>query len=366
MDDPPTRFDDLRILEIGDRALFAGAFPDNTFLLWTGIRKIAAGTRQMNFGLAGAWFLRRALREDRFDVIVCHAPLHDPLGARWILRLLGRYVFLFPPHHFRTCGVLFLRAVSGPKTPLAVLDTEDSPAVNRHNFFLFPRCRTYFKRELPPDHGKVFFKTLHPDLPTIRVRRSKFFRQSVARLRPISLGIADAKARQILEGQPVPVEKTADVFFAGALDNSLVRARGTEQLRQLQSEGYVVDLAEPNLPLDEYLARCARAWLAWSPEGLGWDCFRHYEAAVCGAVPVLSRPTIYRHRPLQHGVHCVYYDVEGDGLRTAIVDALGDKARLSAMAQAARAHVLAHHTHRRLCEYVLETVLANARLTPTR
>ncbi|MDQ2688635.1 MAG: glycosyltransferase, partial [Armatimonadota bacterium] len=148
-----------------------------------------------------------------------------------------------------------------------------------------------------------------------------------------------------------------DVFFAGALGNSTVRVRGAEQLRGLAARGFGVDLAEPNLPPAEYFARCARAWLTWSPEGLGWDCFRHYEAAACGSVPLVSRPSIHRYQPLQHGVHCVCYDVEGDGLERAITEALGNKERLMAMARAAREHVLRHHTHRRLCEYVIEATL---------
>jgi len=348
------RFDDVRILELGDRALFASAFSDNTLLLWTGAQKIELDVGRKNFGPAGAWFLLRALRENRFDLIVCHAPLHHPFGARWLLRLIGRHPLFLPSTLLRGSGVLFLRWAT--KTPIVVLDTEDSPAVNRHNLFLFPRCRAYFKRELPPDHWKVFFKTAHPGLPSARFRRSRFYGQCIEKLRPLSLGISEAKVAQIA-GLPPASEKSADVFFAGSLGNSSVRARGVEQLRSLREAGYVVDLAESPLSQAEYFARCARAWLTWSPEGYGWDCFRHYEAAVCGSVPVLSQPTVYRHRPLLDGIHGVYYDVEDDGLKTAITEALRDKQRLSAMARAAREHVLRHHTHRRLCEHVLEVAL---------
>ena len=130
-----------------------------------------------------------------------------------------------------------------------------------------------------------------------------------------------------------------------------------EQLRALRDAGYRVDLAEPTLSPDDYFARSARAWLTWSPEGFGWDCFRHYEASACRSVPVLSAPTIYRHQPLREGVHAFYYDAEGDGLTRTLRQALKDKKRLTAMANAARDHVLHHHTQRRLCEYVLRTTL---------
>ena len=101
--------------------------------------------------------------------------------------------------------------------------------------------------------------------------------------------------------------------------------------------------------------------MTWSPEGFGWDCFRHYEASLCLSVPVLSPPTIARHAPLLDGVHALTYPVEGDGLAAVIREALQDKARLARMAQTARDHVLLHHTQDRVCCHILVTAL-NAHL----
>ncbi|MDQ4061212.1 MAG: glycosyltransferase [Pseudomonadota bacterium] len=349
------RFGEIRVLEIGDRWLFAEAMPANTLLLWTGIRPLPATEGRMNFGLRAARLLLAALRRGGFDLIVCHVPNYHPLGWRWIGRLISLYVILFPLHVLRTSGVLFLKLPT--RTPIAVVDTEDHTAVNRHNFFLFPKCRAFFKRELPADHWKVFLKTAHPNLPTPRLRRRRFYREAVEKLRPISLGISEAKLARV---PAAAEEKTVDVFFAGSTANSLVRARGMEQLLALRREGYVVDIADAKMTLEEYFARCARAWLTWSPEGYGWECFRHYEAAACRSVPVINQPSIYRYRPLLNGVHCVHYDVEEDGLRKAVIEALQDKPRLAAMAEAAREHVLRHHAQRRLCDYILETSLGRS------
>ncbi len=354
--DADARLNGLRVLEIGDRSLFFAAHPGSTTLLWTGLNKIAPGPGRRNFGPGSVVFLLQALRrQNRFDLIVCHAPLYPPLGPRTLLRLLGRRPLSFASCAFRGCGVLFLR-LAAPRAVIAVLDTEDFAAVNRHNVFLFARCRAFFKRELPPDHWKVFAKTVHPNLPTARFRKNRFYRRCVEKMRPISLGVPTDTVRQTANVRAA--EKSTDVFFAGTLSNSLVRARGVEQLRALQDEGYVIDVAaEANLPRAEYYARCARAWLTWSPEGFGWDCFRHYEAPLCGSVPLINQPTIFRYQPLRQNVHCVYYDVEGDGLQTAVRQALRDKPRLGGMARAARDHVLRHHTHERLCAYVVETAL---------
>ncbi len=371
------RVDDLRILEVGDRSLFADTLPDNTTLLWTGARAIRPAAKRHNFGPGSVWFLRRALRQDDFDLIVCHAPLHNPLGLRWILRLLGRNPLTFAGALFRSWGLRFLCVTTS--IPLIVLDTEDTSAIGRHNLFLFPRCRAWFKRELPPDYWKVFVGVTGANTLTARFRRRLFFQACVDKLHPISLGIGEAKVQRIdgliaaaiassekasLQTAMVerPEEAAAaprcvDVFFAGALSNSYVRGLGYTQLEALQNTGYVIDIDESGLSQDEYFARCARAWLVWSPEGYGWDCFRHYEAPLCGAVPLISRPTIYRYAPLRDGEHCFTYDVEGDDLQAVVIRALCDRPRLTAMAQAAREHVLRHHAHRRLCEYMASVAL---------
>jgi len=49
---------------------------------------------------------------------------------------------------------------------------------------------------------------------------------------------------------------------------STVRERGAAELLALRQEGYAIDVSEGPLPLDEYLARCARAHCATSSPGL--------------------------------------------------------------------------------------------------
>jgi hypothetical protein len=184
-------------------------------------------------------------------------------------------------------------------------------------------------------------------------------RERIAKLRPFSLGLTPERVATI--ASCTPSEKTADVFFAGLLESSsTVRSEGAKQLEDLRRRGYRIDLARERLSPEDFYRRCARAWLAWSPEGYGWDCFRHYEAALCGTVPVINHPTIHRHAPLEGDVHCIYYGVEGADLTRVIVKSLADKPRLTRMAAAARDHVLRHHTAARLCEHVVATCLGTA------
>lgn len=339
------------IVEIGPRAYIARAYPDETLFFPTvpatrqdGVQTIAS--------LFGLW---RALGRADVDLIVCHPNFSRP----WGLRALGRAIF----------SSKFLRGRSplarafGPellrwrgRAPIVVLDHEDLPLINRDNLFLLDRCRLWFKRELPVDHWRVFLKTAHPNLPTSRFRLDPRQQARIAKLRPISIGLPTNA-----EGLPLtPQPKTADIFvLARVAGSATLRARGLAELRALAERGVVVDIPDQPLPRPEFYRRCAAAHLVWSPEGYGWDCFRHYEALACGSVPVINSPSIDRHQPLIAGEHALYYDPEPGGLMRAVVAALQDKAALARIAEAGRAHVLAHHTPRALARYAIETARAN-------
>jgi glycosyltransferase involved in cell wall biosynthesis len=157
-------------------------------------------------------------------------------------------------------------------------------------------------------------------------------------------------------------KKDIDVFFAGRLkSSSTLRERGAMELNRLSSEGLRVEIHEDRLSPSEYRDRCARAWLIWAPEGYGWDCFRTYEAALAGSVPLVSRQTIERHAPLIDGEHCIYYDVEPGQLAQTVRRVLQNKEQLSRMAKAARRHALQHHTPQALAQHVVNSTLSAAR-----
>ena len=344
-----------RILEIGEYSLFARAWPDRTLCLWTGQEpRDIEGAPHEPFALRHVPIVLRALRHSEFDLVVCYPPADAPWRPRPAAGLLRR-------HGWRA-GPLFLRQLApflllGPlSTPLAVLDLADHPVVMPHSVPWLDRCRAYFKRELPTDHWKVFLRTGGRRLPSTRRRRSRRMQARIAKLRPLSLGLTPERVAAIEACGPR--EKTVDVFFAGHVEgSSTVRREGLAQLEALRRRGLRVDVALERVAPADYYARCARAWLAWSPEGYGWDCFRHYEAALCGTVPVINYPTIRRHAPLEEGAHCFYYPVEGAGLARTLNVALSDRTRLVRMAAAAGEHVRRHHTAERLCDHVVATCL---------
>ncbi len=238
--------------------------------------------------------------------------------------------------------------------PIAVIDTCDFPYINRADLFLLSRCKFYFKRELPPDRWRLFTKTGHRELPTRRFRRQSRLRHHIDKLRPISLGLPVA----VTDLPPANLDKTMDIFVSSGVEGtSTIRKAGMSEIIALRDRGFKVDMPEGRLSPQEFYRRCAQAWIVWSPEGLGWDCFRHYEALGCGSVPLINQPTIERHRPLINGVHAFYYDPEPGFLTGAIEAALADKDRLRAIARDGKEHVLAHHTMIAIANYVVETTL---------
>jgi Glycosyl transferases group 1 len=338
----------LRILELGCE-LCRYTVPEQTDFYWID-RKSQPGVRLLgpvNFGRV----LNRLWRGD-YDLVVIGVPLLSPWHPRSWLTALRDWHVRAPAALFATFAVRYFHWFH--RVPTAAIDLADTFGIRAHNFGLLGHCTAYFKRELPADRWQVFFRSGHWDLPGRRWRMRKRSQRLLSKLRPISLGTGATTATMTMP-------KTSDVFFAGDVSpSSTVRSDGIDELLALRAEGIVVDVAEQRIPHHEFTERLASAWLAWSPSGYGWDCYRHYESGLLGTVALANYPTTYRYRPLEDGKHCVYYATEPGGLAAAVRAALADKPRLERMAAAAREHVLKHHTTRARIEYVVRVTLGRS------
>ena len=340
-----------RMLEIGEHCLIGRALPGRTDYVCTSILhdppQLPAELRRVD-PLAAI----RALRAGTYGLVIAHAPAYA-LRQVPILRSLLR-------RPLRRGPALLLRSLVSrlvlPHVPVIMLDLEDAPIIHPTNLLLLDRALLCFKRELPADHARAFLRTRAPALPTPQARTTAPLSGRMAKLRPISIGLA---ANVLAATPPRPPARTADVFFAGEIEGrSTLRVAGIAELKGLVRHGVRIDFAEDRLALGEFLRRAAAARMVWSPEGLAHDCFRHYEAAACWSVPVINPPGIERHRPLLDGVHALYYAVEPGGLTRTIRQALREPDRLAVMGRAGRRHVLRYHTYAALADYVLAETAA--------
>lgn len=299
--------------------------------------------------------IRAALKRGEFDLVLCGAnPMDIWPSDRFFLRnaanMLNRLVF----RPYTLWMNLLPALLDGVDTPMLGTNWVDTPMIGRHQFYILKRCAAYFMRECPQNIWNAFLFTSSKRNDTINVRRDPFIKKQVEKIHPLPIGIAQGKLEKI----PFGIPKKTDVFFAGGLDATPVRRAGLQLLEELGREGYTVDVSMERLPQDIFFRRCAEARIVWSPEGVGWDCDRHYEAAAAGSVPLINYPTIRRHAPFIGGETALYYGMEGDHLKRVVKDALRDSGRVERMGAAAREHLLQHHTRSKILDYMLETLVA--------
>ena len=352
---PEPRVQPLRIVEVGWHHFFFDAIPGQTEFIWA-----ASKPNSIKSAVLGPLTLIRTwlkLRRGECDLLVIHVPQYAAWHPRSFLTALRDWHIRGPLGLFSTFALRMIPWFHN--VPIVAIDLSDSCMIGPHNYFALRSCKAFFKRELPSDNWVVFCKSGYPNFPGRRWRSKSSSVAMVQKLKPISYG-----APSITYGTlPVPAEtpspeKTSDIFFSGAISgNSSVRVAGLAELKALAAQGYVVDIPQERLPPQEFFERMGRAWLAWSPAGLGWDCARHYEAPLVGAVPLMNLPPTIRDAPLCDGEHCVLYEPEPGGLERAARQALADKPRLRNMARAAGQHVALHHTVLARAERVTIAVL---------
>jgi hypothetical protein len=256
---------------------------------------------------------------------ICHRnPLKNILALPHVLTRLWHY-FLLQAFLARTL------------LPLVIFDFQDSCAIAARFLPLLRRALRYHKRELPRLPVNAFLQSEPFAIEPWRNRGR--YAAEVAKLRPLSMGALCSFPAPRPDG-----EKTIDVLWGGTIDNSPVRQRGVELLRELKAEGYHITLLEEPVSKDAFWDLVARSWLTFCPDGLGWQCYRAFEAGSLGSIPLLSYPSIWQDEPFRHGEHCFYYNPEGDDLKKVIRAALADRQRLAAMSAQVRQFVAHAHT----------------------
>jgi len=250
------------------------------------------------------------------------------------------------------------RQLSRVGIPWALMERNDQCLIREGNHLLFHLATRVFVRELLQNRYEIF-QSYREGSDSLRLwpkalRGGPRVPMVLEKILPIALGLRPLPGlRDSRDG-----EKTHDIFWSGGTSFRTPRLSAVEELGEsAQRLGWNFVIREA-LSEQDYLKECSRAWLSLSPSGNGWDCFRHYEAAAVGSVPVINYPWIERYAPLQDGRHCFFYPVERGALTAVVERALADKEALRRMGREAAAHVNRHHTYRALRNYVIHETLA--------
>lgn len=285
----------------------------------------------------------------KFDAIVADCSGGAYFGGP--LRRTAKALF----EEFLNRRVLRLRDRLG--IPLSILDYSDDLTIHPNNRRLLEGTDLYFKRELGID-GWRSLESLHGGttrVPTIGYRMEASNQALVAKLRPLSIGLGESEeaALQIAGewGSLKSADKSCDVLIALSAWCRPLREQAFEQIAALSAAGISVASTEKALKYPEYADSIRKARLCLSPAGLGWDCYRHYEAALFGSVPVMSRCDIQPFQPFLHGIDGFYYDPE-QPLLNQLQEMLSDKFDLDQMAQRANEKVRCHHLRSERTRYV--------------
>jgi hypothetical protein len=161
-----------------------------------------------------------------------------------------------------------------------------------------------------------------------------------------------------IENYQVPFQehKDIDVFFAGAV-NSEQRRLSIDQVRQLELAGYRIKIVEGHLPFAEYLTLMSRSWLTLSPQGYGYNGFRHYESMLVGSVPLINRSDPPVVNDFRHGENCFLYSTTRGDITQVIREALRDKGKLLHVARGLREFVIGRHSMPAVGGYLLRQAL---------
>jgi hypothetical protein len=351
----PKRLEDLRILEIGDWNFFSDLIPRQATWIWTvknRIRDSKADPRQ-EFTWKKFLELRQRVARGEFDLILLtHVgiPLYRP--DHFFLKKLFYFIRRFFAKFFSFAPYLVF-FVDLKKVKLAVLDFWDDPIIRPQYFIFFSRLACYFKRELPPNHWQTFLFTTRRFETLGNIRKEPAFKQIQSRLR--TWPIRAYRPDELVFHDPT--EKTSDIFYVG-MDHNPIRQKGVKLLQKFQAEDWKVDMPTTRLSHEEFSQRLQSSWLAFSPQGDGWQCHRSYEAIIHGAIPVMNYPIIERYKPLRDGVHAFYYGCEEEHLLEVLRVALQDKARLVKMLVNAREHLKTFYSVEAVLQYIWTEVNA--------
>jgi hypothetical protein len=234
-------------------------------------------------------------------------------------------VLLAAPRRYALAALEDLIAVVGREKmpPIAIMDGEDYTTVRTEMVEKF-RPRVYFKRELCPNS----YAGCHLEP----------FPFASPMLTPVE-----------------PVEKDIDVLFIGG-NTWASRTEACDALASAFGDRFVGGI-KAHVPHPQYIQTLARAKIAVSVRGFGYDTLRVWEIPSCpGTLLVADRLPILRPSPLIDREHALYFSTPQE-LVEAVRCALEDEPWRARIAKAGNEHVQKYHTARARAASLLQLAL---------
>jgi len=274
------------------------------------------GTYGLNFDIAGISYPEYStvldnLKKKKYDLIITLVSRVDYRGGKHgILSYATRKLkYSLKSNKHRLGGTLLIDWIrAGIKLPpFVVVDDLDDPFIWPHDFELLLNCKLYFKRELPFNRFfcfRLFGAMLNKD-------KSQFITLA-EKLRPIwiSYDMDSISAYTDINSQVSYTNRDVDIILLFNHHASYTRPRLLNSVDDMAKKWKVISTKTGRLNKREFYEVAKRAKIAVSPDGRGWDCPKHYEFMLCGALPVFMRPTIELAYELKDGENCVF--VEND------------------------------------------------------
>jgi hypothetical protein len=236
--------------------------------------------------------------------------------------------------------------------PVAAIDRSDAPFLTSASQNLLKNSSAYFKRELPFDRFFLFYH----QRPSPWKERRKELLSVTEKVYGIPLGIEDsayiALKEKRLTDQPI------DVLFVCSITNTM-RKKGLERLQEWAKTRSFNVVIHNSLPYEEYCRMTAKSKVTISIAGGGWDCFRHYEAAALGSIPLMNKPTIdavwWHSMP-----KAIFFENTFEDFENRMDILLRDEKLRRESLSLLQCHLEEHFLHSKIAEHVVLTTLKNA------
>ena len=136
--------------------------------------------------------LRKKIKNGYYDLILCgNNPypihIHDRSLLKNIRNFIHMLFFDFPALGLSTLPLLLGKT----RIPVAGINSDDRPRIQKEDFYLLGKCNCYFKRELPQNKALLFLNANKRSNDLHSIKDNKFYNEIIKKIYPISLGVPD-------------------------------------------------------------------------------------------------------------------------------------------------------------------------------